>query len=95
MHCGRILGQNGEKLKVMLSGLGSTFAQLKPFITATKQNWQTVRCVAVFYNLRSNIFDGIEFERLPREAIPPSDENTTADIVAPQVVVQPAHVDAR
>ncbi|CAG5050810.1 unnamed protein product [Parnassius apollo] len=48
----------------------------------------------VRYILRSNIFDVAELERLRREAVPSSDENATAEDAAPQMVEQPANVDA-
>ncbi|CAG5059639.1 unnamed protein product [Parnassius apollo] len=43
---------------------------------------------------RSNIFDISELEQLRREAVPSSDENATAEDVAPQLAEQPANVDA-
>ncbi|CAG4983479.1 unnamed protein product [Parnassius apollo] len=48
----------------------------------------------VRYILRSNIFDVAELERLRREAVPSWDENATAEDAAPQVIEQPANVDA-
>ncbi|CAG5033498.1 unnamed protein product [Parnassius apollo] len=44
--------------------------------------------------LAPNIFDVAELERLRREAVPSSDENATAEDAAPQMVEQPANVDA-
>ncbi|CAG4958611.1 unnamed protein product [Parnassius apollo] len=44
--------------------------------------------------MHSNIFDVAELERLRREAVPSSDENTTAKDAAPQIVEQPADVEA-
>ncbi|CAG5042569.1 unnamed protein product [Parnassius apollo] len=43
--------------------------------------------------MRSNIFDVAELERLRREAVPSSDENATAEDVAPQIAEQPANVN--
>ncbi|CAG5029533.1 unnamed protein product [Parnassius apollo] len=65
------------------------FAELEPSVTVTEQNLAD----RVRYNLRSNIFDGAELERLRREAVPSSNENATAEDVMPQVAEQPAHVD--
>ncbi|CAG4957982.1 unnamed protein product [Parnassius apollo] len=66
------------------------FAELEPSLTVTEQNLAD----RVRYILRSNIFDVAELERLPREAVPSSDENATAEDAAPQMVEQPANVDA-
>ncbi|CAG4939776.1 unnamed protein product [Parnassius apollo] len=65
------------------------FAELEPSITVTGYNLAD----RVLYILRSNIFDVAELERLRREAVPSSNENTTAEDAAPQVVEQPANVD--
>ncbi|CAG5016908.1 unnamed protein product [Parnassius apollo] len=64
------------------------FVELEPSLTVTEQNLAD----RVRYILRSNIFDVAELERLRREAVPSSDENATAE--APQIVEQPANVDA-
>ncbi|CAG4959000.1 unnamed protein product [Parnassius apollo] len=66
------------------------FAELEPSLTVTEQNLAD----RVRYILRSNIFDVAELERLRREAVPSSDENATAEDAAPQMVEQPANVDA-
>ncbi|CAG5018171.1 unnamed protein product [Parnassius apollo] len=66
------------------------FTELEPSITVTEQNLAD----RVRYVLRSNIFDGAEFERLRCEAVPSSDENATAEDAVPQVAEQPAHVVA-
>ncbi|CAG5058308.1 unnamed protein product [Parnassius apollo] len=66
------------------------FAELEPSLTVTEQNLAD----RVRYILPSNIFDVAELERLRREAVPSSDENATAEDVAPQIVEQPANVDA-
>ncbi|CAG5003176.1 unnamed protein product [Parnassius apollo] len=66
------------------------FAELEPSLTVTEQNLAD----RVRYILRSNIFDVAEVERLRREAVPSSDENATADDAAPQMIEQPANVDA-
>ncbi|CAG5019700.1 unnamed protein product [Parnassius apollo] len=66
------------------------FAELEPSLTVTEQNLAD----RVWYILRSNIFDVAELERLRREAVPSSDENATAEDAAPQMVEQPANVDA-
>ncbi|CAG5039940.1 unnamed protein product [Parnassius apollo] len=66
------------------------FAELEPSLTVTEQNLAE----RVRYILRSNIFDIAELERLRREAVPSSDENATAEDAAPQIVQQPANVDA-
>ncbi|CAG5054640.1 unnamed protein product [Parnassius apollo] len=66
------------------------FAELEPSIPVTEQNLAD----RVRYILRSNIFDVAELERLRREAVPSSDENATAEDAAPQMVEQPANVDA-
>ncbi|CAG5051477.1 unnamed protein product [Parnassius apollo] len=66
------------------------FAALEPSLTVTEQNLAD----RVRYILRSNIFDVAELERLRREAVPSSDENDTAEDAAPQIVEQPAKVDA-
>ncbi|CAG4944072.1 unnamed protein product [Parnassius apollo] len=67
------------------------FAELEPSATVTEQNLaDRVRCIF----LRSNIFDVTELERLRREDVPSSDENATAEDVAPQLAEQPANVDA-
>ncbi|CAG5038568.1 unnamed protein product [Parnassius apollo] len=61
------------------------FAELEPSLTVTEQNLAD----RVRYILRSNIFDVAELERLRREAVPP-----TAEDAAPEMVEQPANVDA-
>ncbi|CAG5058427.1 unnamed protein product [Parnassius apollo] len=66
------------------------FAELEPSLTVTEQNLAD----RVRYILRSNIFDVAELERLRREAVPSSDENATAEDAVPQMVEQPANVDA-
>ncbi|CAG5053949.1 unnamed protein product [Parnassius apollo] len=66
------------------------FAELEPSLIVTEQNLAD----RVRYILRSNIFDVAELERLRREAVPSSDENATAEDAAPQMVEQPANVDA-
>ncbi|CAG4993375.1 unnamed protein product [Parnassius apollo] len=66
------------------------FAELEPSLTVTEQNLAD----RVRYILRSNIFDVAELERLRREAVPSSDENATAEDAAPQMIEQPANVDA-
>ncbi|CAG4943406.1 unnamed protein product [Parnassius apollo] len=66
------------------------FAELEPSLTVTEQN----PADRVRYILRSNIFDVAELERLRREAVPSSDENATAEDAAPQLIEQPANVDA-
>ncbi|CAG5043347.1 unnamed protein product [Parnassius apollo] len=67
------------------------FAELEPSLTVTEQNLAD----RFRYILRSNIFDVAELERLRREAVPSSDENATAeDGTTPQMVEQPANVDA-
>ncbi|CAG5037857.1 unnamed protein product [Parnassius apollo] len=66
------------------------FAVLEPSLTVTEQNLAD----RVRYILRSNIFDVAELERLRREAVPSSDENAAAEDAAPQMVEQPANVDA-
>ncbi|CAG4930173.1 unnamed protein product [Parnassius apollo] len=66
------------------------FAELEPSLIVTEQNLAD----RVRYILRSNIFDVAELERLRREAVPSSDENATAEDTAPQMVEQPANVDA-
>ncbi|CAG5002786.1 unnamed protein product [Parnassius apollo] len=66
------------------------FAELEPSLTVTEQNLAD----RVRYILRSNIFDVAELERLRREAVPSSDENATPEDAAPQMVEQPANVDA-
>ncbi|CAG4974393.1 unnamed protein product [Parnassius apollo] len=66
------------------------FAELEPSLIITEQNLAD----RVRYILRSNIFDVAELERLRREAVPSSDENGTAEDAAPQMVEQPANVDA-
>ncbi|CAG5025244.1 unnamed protein product [Parnassius apollo] len=66
------------------------FAELEPSTTVTEQNLAD----RVRYILHSNIFDVAELERLRREAVPSSDENATAEDAAPQIVEQPANVDA-
>ncbi|CAG5007853.1 unnamed protein product [Parnassius apollo] len=66
------------------------FAELEPSLTVTEQNLAD----RVRYILRSNIFDVAELGRLRREAVPSSDENATAEDAAPQMVEQPANVDA-
>ncbi|CAG5027490.1 unnamed protein product [Parnassius apollo] len=66
------------------------FAELEPSLTVTEQNLAD----RVRYILRSNIFNVAELELLQREAVPSSDENATAEDAPPQIVVQPANVDA-
>ncbi|CAG5014969.1 unnamed protein product [Parnassius apollo] len=66
------------------------FAELEPSVTVKEQNLAD----RVRYILRSNIFDVAELERLRRKAVPSSDENATAEDAAPQMVEQPANVDA-
>ncbi|CAG5020763.1 unnamed protein product [Parnassius apollo] len=66
------------------------FAELEPSLTVTEQNLAD----RVRYILGSNIFDDAELEGLRREAVPSSDENATAEEAAPQMVEQPANVDA-
>ncbi|CAG4944022.1 unnamed protein product [Parnassius apollo] len=66
------------------------FAELEPSLSVTEQNLADI----VRYILRSNIFADAELERLRREAVPSSDENATAEDAAPQMVEQPANVDA-
>ncbi|CAG5058876.1 unnamed protein product [Parnassius apollo] len=66
------------------------FAELEPSLIVTEQNLAD----RVRYILRSNIFDVAELEQLRREAVPSSDENATAEDAAPQMVEQPANVDA-
>ncbi|CAG4964421.1 unnamed protein product [Parnassius apollo] len=66
------------------------FSKLEPTVTVTKQNLAD----RVRYILRSNIFDVAELERLRREAVPPLDENATAEDAAPKIAEQPANVDA-
>ncbi|CAG5013432.1 unnamed protein product, partial [Parnassius apollo] len=66
------------------------FAELELSLTVTEQNLAD----RVRYILRSNIFDVAELERLRCEAFPSSDENATAEDAAPQMVEQPANVDA-
>ncbi|CAG4930780.1 unnamed protein product [Parnassius apollo] len=66
------------------------FAELEPSLIVTELNLAD----RVRYILRSNIFDVAELERLRREAVPSSDENATAEDAAPQMVEQPANVDA-
>ncbi|CAG5055093.1 unnamed protein product [Parnassius apollo] len=73
-----------------LARLHRLFAELEPSLTVTEQNLAD----RVRYILRSNIFDVAELERLRREAVPSSDENATAEDAAPQIVEQPANVDA-
>ncbi|CAG4939756.1 unnamed protein product [Parnassius apollo] len=91
-HCGHYLGQKGKKLDVWRIGLGRIvfFSELEPSLTFTEQNLAD----RVRYILRSNVFDVAELERLRREAVPSSDENATAEDAAPQMVEQPANVDA-
>ncbi|CAG5000002.1 unnamed protein product [Parnassius apollo] len=66
------------------------FAELEPSLTVTEQNLAD----RVRYILRSNIFDVAELERLRREVVPSSDENATAEDAVPQIVEQPANVNA-
>ncbi|CAG5041846.1 unnamed protein product [Parnassius apollo] len=66
------------------------FAELEPSLTITEQNLAD----RIQYILRSNIFDAAELERLRCEAVPSSDENATAEDAKPQIVEQPANVDA-
>ncbi|CAG4964978.1 unnamed protein product [Parnassius apollo] len=66
------------------------FAELEPSLTVTEQNLTD----RVRYILRSNIFDVAALQRLRREAVPSSDENATAEDAVPQIIKQPANVDA-
>ncbi|CAG4986055.1 unnamed protein product [Parnassius apollo] len=66
------------------------FAELEPSLTVSEQNLAD----RVRYILRSNIFHVAELERLRREAVPSSDENTTSEDAAPQIAEQPANVNA-
>ncbi|CAG4981639.1 unnamed protein product [Parnassius apollo] len=66
------------------------FGELEPSLTVTEQN----QADRVRYILSSNIFDVAELERLRRDVFPSSDENATAEDAAPQIVEQPANVDA-
>ncbi|CAG4972648.1 unnamed protein product [Parnassius apollo] len=66
------------------------FAELEPSVNVTEQNLAD----RVRYILRSNIFDVADLERLRRESVPSSDENATAEDAAPQIIEQPANVDA-
>ncbi|CAG4989432.1 unnamed protein product [Parnassius apollo] len=66
------------------------FAELEPSVTVTEQNLAH----RVRYILRSNTFDITELERLRREAVPSSGDNTAAEDAAPQLAEQTANVDA-
>ncbi|CAG5019439.1 unnamed protein product [Parnassius apollo] len=66
------------------------FAELEPSLTVTEQNLANL----VRYILRLNIFDVAEIKRLRCESVTSSDENATAEDAAPQIVEQPANVDA-
>ncbi|CAG5021855.1 unnamed protein product [Parnassius apollo] len=85
-------GQKGEETGCLAyrARMHRLFAELEPSLTVTEQNLAD----RVRYILRSNIFDVAELERLRREAVPSSDENATAEDAAPQMVEQPANVDA-
>ncbi|CAG5052704.1 unnamed protein product [Parnassius apollo] len=65
-------------------------AEFEPSITATEQKLAD----RVPYILRSNIFNVAELEWLRPEAVPSSDENTTAEDAVPQLAEYPANVDA-
>ncbi|CAG5019451.1 unnamed protein product [Parnassius apollo] len=77
----------------LVSAGSSRTQQATPAAGGARRMQQNL-AVRVQYILRSNIFDVAELERLRREAVPSSDENATAEDAAPQIVGQPANVDA-